>query len=130
MKEPAGKHFTQYPLVLISVAFSLGIITENALALNARLLIAGIFVLSAASYIFRRSSSATLFLFLAFVFLGAFCFFAGINGIRSDRIRMLIDSGAIVSGDPVEIEGRLSEPPEPTAEGFVMTEEMPVFQLN
>lgn len=122
MNERAYKQeFMHSPLLPLAGAFVLGILVEGVTGLNAGILLGATVIFAISAYFSGRSLEAPVYILLAFLALGGFCYFAEFNGIRDDRMRMLIDGGLIASGDPVEIEGRLINPPEPTANGFILS---------
>lgn len=115
MKErPAKKSFNRYPLAIMAASFALGIVFENWLELNILPVLFTTAVCLLLAFLLRHLLLSSVFIILAFTALGSFCFWAESKEIRSDRIRVLIDRGAIQNGDPIEIEGTVVEPPEYT----------------
>ena len=60
-----------------------------------------------------------VFLLLAFCFAGAFVHSVTRN-VSPDRIKTILDSGQIASGEPVEIEGYLTAKPESGVDGYFL----------
>ncbi|HYJ92025.1 MAG TPA: ComEC/Rec2 family competence protein, partial [Pyrinomonadaceae bacterium] len=118
---PKRKNFIQYPFALLAVGFSVGILVESKTGLNEAAVLAFIVISAAAAYFLRRTFAASPLILIAFVLLGSFCFSQEQHGVRDDRIRKLIDSGQIASGDPVELEGELVGPPELMSDGLSLT---------
>lgn len=118
--QPTKTSFNPFPLVLPAAAFACGILVERAFALNVMTLTVGVLLFGALSYLFRNRPAAVLPLIAAFLVAGSLSYYAETKGIRNDRLKNLIDSGLIASGDPVELEGRLSSPPEMTPDGVIV----------
>lgn len=110
-----------YPLVPVSIIFALGICVGRAFEVDTWILVAFVATCSALAFSLRHRKTATAFVLIAFFVLGAFCLHQESSSIRPDRIRSLIDSGMIVSGNVLEVEGILTSPPEPTVEGAILT---------
>jgi len=66
-----------------------------------------------------RRGYSEVFLFLAFCFAGAFVY-STTKDLSPDRIKMILDTGQIASGEPVELEGILDGKPEPTVDGYFL----------
>src|SRR4029079_7822453 len=69
----------------------------------------------------RNSPYSTVFIIAAFFVLGCFCSIEEVHSISPDRVRSLIDTGFIPNGAPVEVEGDLLSPPEPTVGGYSLS---------
>lgn len=65
----------------------------------------------------RRRNYGSWLIAIAFIFAGAFTFQLQARSIRSERLKVLYDSGSLVSGTPVEVEGVLAGRPEVSVDG-------------
>jgi competence protein ComEC len=115
----APSAFSRYPLVPAAIAFALGVGVERLFDLPILSLLAALISCLVVALVTRRRTRAEIPLFAAFAILGAFCFCIEQNSIRSDRIRSLIDTGQVASGDPMKATGIIRGGLEPTADGFV-----------
>ena len=122
MPEPATRpNFYRYPMLFVAVCFSLGILAGKFAPIDLKVsLIAGV-LLAAAALIARKSDLATPLMVLAFTAAGLTCYQAESASVRSDRLKVLYDSGTIRSGSPVEIEGVLNGRPEQSVGGEFLT---------
>ena len=109
------------PLLPIAAAFASGIWFEHAVEFDARMLLVIVVIFAISSLLIREGKLATISVVLAFFFLGAFCLRRESASIGEDRIRALVNGGAIASGSVVEVEGTLKSPPELTADGTILT---------
>ena len=122
MTEPKPKRvYAQYPLAVLAAAFSGGILFAHWFPTSLIVLAALIIVCGVAAFIGRRSGAGSLFVIFAFFILGAVCLSLENRAIRGDRLRVLIDSGSLPSGEPVEIEGRVVGAPESMPDGVLIT---------
>ena len=105
------------PVLWLASAFALGILA--ATFVDIRLVPAA--AISGTCGIFacliRKHPAATFLVLAAFTAAGIAAYTAEKQAVRSNRIKVLYDSGTVASGDPVEIEGVLTSGPEPSAEG-------------
>lgn len=109
--------YSTHPLLWLSIAFSLGVWTVSFLAPGwwpALILSVGTALIA---YSFPKNRFAGTFLLLSFFFAGSACYQLEVSNVRSDRIRVIYDSGQFTSGSPVEIEGSVSTGPEPAIDG-------------
>lgn len=113
--------FSRYPLLPIAVSFATGIVAEQFAGFNTAILLVGCAVFVLLSLVFRGLNFSAFPVSIAFLFLGAYCLSAEVSGVSADRLKAMLDSGIITSGDPIEIEGVLLGKPEPTANGFQLT---------
>lgn len=109
------------PLLILASCFAAGIgfghLTTPPLAAAALAAI----LLAIVAFIFRSSPAATIMVAMAFVAGGAAIYSAERLAIKPDRIRLMYEAGSFASGEPVELEGKLSGVPEPAAEGRFLT---------
>ena len=116
-----SKRANLYPVLPVAIAFLLGICFAHTFKLDGRVLMAFTAAFAVLALVFRSLAPASLLLLAAFFMLGAFCLNQEAASVGADRIRALVDGGIIASGSVVEIEGALKSPPEPTAEGTILT---------
>lgn len=111
--------FSRNPLVLLAIAFAMGIVCENLLQWPT--FFSATFCLSCALAVFilRGRAYIEIPLFAAFIFLGAFSLSVERGSVRDDRVRSLIDGGQIASSDPIKTTGIIRGGLEPGADGFV-----------
>jgi len=127
MSQSAIPHRTalaQYPMATLALFFAFGIIIARVSAASLPILVASGGASSILLIYFlakREQHTASLFLWLSFLFLGAG--FASIEekSIAPDRVRRLYEAGVVASGDPVEVTGVLSRAPEPAPDGLYLT---------
>jgi competence protein ComEC len=119
-KISSRKRANLYPLLPVAASFALGIGVEHVVEFEARILITLVAIFAVSALVIRVGKLASLSVTFAFFFLGAFCLSTEADSIGADRIRTLIDSGAITSGSVVEVQGTLKSPPEPTADGTIL----------
>ncbi len=105
------------PVLWLAAFFGCGIAIAHLFEIDLRMATIASFTAAVLAYFFRRSGAATILIVLAFVAAGAVAHTAEKQGVRPDRIKLLYDSGVLISGEPVEIEGVLAGRPEPSAEG-------------
>ncbi len=122
MSRPSpSTRFSLIPVLLLAASFAVGIAAAFLLPIDLWTA-TGIGALSCIlACLFRRSLAGTILIWAAFAAAGAVAFTAEKQSVRHDRIKVLYDSGAIVSGQPVEIEGVLSGRPELSSEGKFLT---------
>ncbi|HUF03733.1 MAG TPA: ComEC/Rec2 family competence protein [Aridibacter sp.] len=98
------------PLFFLAVAFAAGAAVSAFAPQRLSLPLAVLF--AAISIAGRGSRSGTLAVFVAFFFTGFYSYGLSDRAPPRDSIRAMIESGAIVSGDPFEIEGIVEAGPE------------------
>jgi len=122
MNEPqTSKPFSQYPLAVLAAAFSAGIVFAHWFPPGLILLVALMGVCSAAAFVGRGTTTGSLFIVLAFFVLGSICLSIENARVRGDRLRVLIDTGVLPSGEPVELQGRIVGSVEPMPDGVSIT---------
>lgn len=127
MPQPGIPHrtvFAQHPLATLALSFAVGIITARFVASSLLVFMscAGVCsILVVYTFAKRKHSVASIFLLLAFLFLGGTLAIVEKRSVASNRIRKLYDEGIVASGDPVEVTGVLDCAPEPAPDGFYLT---------
>ena len=96
-----------YPLLLLAVCFSFGILTANFFPFDWKIFFIACLFFAVFTIVFSKRKFSAVFLALAFFAAGAFCFQSKNQTIPANRLKKLYDENKIVSGDPVEIEGVL-----------------------
>lgn len=109
--------YSRHPLAWCSVMFALGIATAAYFAVDLKLLLALTVVFVSVAVWLRTSSFAAGFIATAFIFAGAFSYQFEVASVKSDRIKVIYDSGQIVSSNPVEVEGTIQGRPEQAMNG-------------
>ena len=97
--------------------FAAGVVAAKVSAIDLDWLIAVGVILAILSFVFRKENVATILILAAFVVAGSSLATIETKSISPDRLRVLYDNGAILSGDAVEIEGVLNGRPEPSIDG-------------
>lgn len=121
MPKTASANFTFYPLLWLAVCFALGILAANYLALDWTIYLIVCLACAALAVIFIRRKFVLIFLFAAFVAVGALNLQIENGTISETRVRKIYDERRIDSGDPIEIEGVLQTAPELAVGGFFLT---------
>ena len=113
-----SRNFTLYPLLYLAICFAGGIVYAEYSNNDWRILLTLTIVFSAALIISINHRCSVVFLLAAFILGGASYY--RINGSikNHNAIGVLYDSGAIKSGDPIEIEGTVLGSRESTPRGF------------
>lgn len=109
------------PLLWLAVCFCLGIAAASPFEIPIWPTVISIFVLACVAFVFRDRRYAAFLVLAAFFFLGIACSQFEKRSVAADRIRNLYDSGRLISGDPVEVEGAVESSPEPAPDGFFIT---------
>jgi competence protein ComEC len=111
-------HFSLNPLLWLAAVFAFGITAGHFF--DVPLLIAPIAVLgfAAAAVAFSKKSIAAYFVAGSFAFAGAFASQLETGSVGPDRVKRMFDDGRIVSGEQIDLEGRLSGAPEPEPDGY------------
>ncbi len=121
MREANSKTFSRYPMLWIAVCFAVGVLTANVAVIDLRISVVVCLMAAFSAFIFRKTAIATGLVGVAFVAAGALSLQADVTSVRSDRLKILYDSGTIKSGSPVEVEGVLLGRPEPSIDGEFLT---------
>lgn len=115
-----SSNYTLYPLLWLSICFAAGIFAGKALALGWKIPLAICLVSALLTVILLARKLAIVFLFIGFTALGAFYFQSREAAASPDRLKLVYESGAIKTGDPVEVEGTLRGKPEPAINGYFL----------
>lgn len=122
MPERSNANFSQRPLLLFAVSFSVGIFLAKFVNIELTVGLGSFAICAVAAVLLRERAIATLFVCLCAVPIGA------ISASRvternssASRIRTIYDSGQIASGRLVEIEGTLTSAPEFAVDGEFLT---------
>jgi competence protein ComEC len=113
--------FSLHPTLWIAIAFSAGIGTASVIDIPLQNLIGLSVAFAVVALLFRTRLAATFLILAAFAAAGMMTCTAERKGVQPDRIKLLYDTGEIISGDPVEIEGVLTTAPELSADGHFLT---------
>lgn len=121
-EKPKPKRYSAMPLVWLTAAFAFGTVSANTIGWLAnpfysKTALIPLLVAVLAAFLFRKYSFTSVFLLLAFFWGGAILFHVEISGISEDRIARIYESGRVVSGDPIEIEGSVIGGTEPAMDG-------------
>src|SRR5688500_14365064 len=114
-------NFSHYPLLWLAVCFATGILTAKFFAFDWRISLAFCLFFTILTAAFLKQRFALIFLSIAFVAAGAFCFQSENQHLPSHRLKKIYDENQINSGNPIEIEGVLQSKPELAAGGFFLT---------
>ncbi len=110
--------FSRYPMLWLAIAFAAGIMLAPPAGTGVNVYLAAALVLAVAGMLLReRQLVASLLILVAFAAAGSASALIEKQNIAPDRISVIYDSGAIPSGEPVEVEGVLLGRPEPAVEG-------------
>ncbi|HZH33562.1 MAG TPA: ComEC/Rec2 family competence protein [Pyrinomonadaceae bacterium] len=121
-EKTAAKNFSLFPLASLAVSFSGGILAASLLDISFKIWLVLLLVSVALTVLrLRQPQTATVFLFSAFLFLGAALFEIEKNSVASNRIQKLYDTGEINFETPLELTGVLSTEPEQAMGGAFLT---------
>lgn len=113
--------FFRFPLLVLSMFFAAGILAAKCLTVDWRFVALVCGTAAIAALVLQRHAAATLLVCAAFAAAGMLALYAENASIRSDRIKVLYDSGVIGSGAVVDIEGVLGGRPEAAFDGEFLT---------
>ncbi len=119
--ENSQLQFTLYPLLWLSICFSVGILLAECSRFDWKVFLIALIVFTALAIIYAKRTLATLFIFIAFLATGSFYYQIQKQTEPSNSIKNLYESNQIMSGDPVEIEGILQSKPELSVGGIFLT---------
>ena len=119
MKSP-HPNFSHYPLGWLAVSFAFGIVVSKYSACPPAVSLILAITCGLVATTPKQNKFAEAFLTLAFCCAGGFVYSGSQRAIHADRVRSIVDSGQINSGEPVEIEGVLLGKPEPAFDGFFL----------
>ncbi|CAN5868964.1 hypothetical protein BH18ACI4_BH18ACI4_13840 [soil metagenome] len=121
---PHQQPFVAHPLAELAAAFAAGILGAHFFSGSIFLLILVCLLatlLALTSLCKRKPAAGTLFVTLAFLLAGASLASIEKRSVNSNRLKALIDHGAIAAGAPVELTGVLERYPESSPGGFYLT---------
>ncbi len=116
----SSANFTPQPLFRLAICFAFGITAANFLSVDWRICLATILFSAISAIVFIKQKHAPVFLFVAFAALGAMYFQIENQAVSSNRLKNIFDEKRMESGDSMEIEGVLKEPPELSVGGFFL----------
>lgn len=113
--------FTLYPLLWLAVCFAAGVLAAGILSGGRYYWLAACLIPAAFSVIFiKRPAAALVFLSVAFMAAGGLHVRIGTESVSAERLKILYETAQIGSGDPIELEGILSNEPEPAVGGMFL----------
>ena len=118
----AGKSIadlTAYPLAWFAICFICGIFLSAKIEVNLLFLATLSSFLIVLAFVFKKQKLASLF--LLFISLGAFSFQIEKRSVKQNRLKVLYDTGVLISGEPLEIIGISEGKPELSVGGFFLT---------
>jgi competence protein ComEC len=116
---PNTKNFDPHAMLLLAVYFACGVVFGHAgwLGLTGAAIAAIVLLVSS---VIKRSAAGAI-IPLIFVPLGTVCYEIETLGVTADRVKRIYAENRIASYEPVEIEGVLVGPPEPSYGGSFLT---------
>ncbi len=111
------KNFSRYPMMWLAAAFAVGIVAASVTGIGLLPCVAVLLASAVIAFLARGKPHAAACVLIAFSCAGAVSSSLEKDYLSADRVKVLYDSGAIRSGEPVELEGVLANGPEPTVEG-------------
>jgi competence protein ComEC len=131
--QTSNKNFSQFPLLWLAICFACGILAANFVNLTLYFWLA--FFLLTAACAWRNTlksnfSSATLFLFGAFVCAGALTVATEKCGVNANRISRIYDAGQITFETPLVLTGTLQSEPEQTPDGYFLSLQTEKITIN
>lgn len=113
--------FTSCPLALFAVCLICGIFLAAGIDFSWQSLSVVFLFVIALTLIFSKRKISFLFVFSAFIILGALCFQIEKQSVKTDRLKILYDTGVLISGEPLEFTGISIGKPELAVGGFFLT---------
>jgi competence protein ComEC len=108
------------PLLWLAVSFAAGIIVGNILEIPFLVTVPAVIMPGVLAVVLRERPLSTSLILISFFMAGSATFAFEQFSDSPDRIRQLIDDGRLISGDPIEVEGRLTGAPEPGPDGYFL----------
>lgn len=112
------RDFTLYPFLYLALSFASGILLSSYLEVDWQVYLLPTIIFALLAYIFIDYRVAVAFLLLAFLGLGGVYFRVSVASEPVDSIKLLYDNRQFVSGDPIEIEGKVVRETELVVGGF------------
>lgn len=113
-------NFTLYPLAWLTVCFAIGIFLGNFFNYSWHICLVTCLISAIFSVVFLNKNYAIIFLFSAFISLGALYFAVEKLSVAPNRLKILYDSQQLISGEPLEITGVSQGKPELAVGGFFL----------
>ncbi len=113
--------FNRYPMLYLAICFAAGILASRWLSADIRLLVAVAAVLGLAALALRKHAVTVVLIWAAFFVGGILASRYEVSMVKSDRLRVLYDSGELISGSPVEVEGVMLGRPEASVDSNFLT---------
>lgn len=110
---------TPYPLAWFAVCFTAGIFLSARIEIDWQFLAVISTFLVISAFIFKRQK--LVFLFLLLFSLGALSLQIEKQSVKQNRLKILYDTGVLISDDPLEIIGISEGKPELSVGGFFLT---------
>jgi competence protein ComEC len=117
-KQNSPANFSLYPLFGLAVCFAAGILVGKYVGLVWQIYLIICLIFAVFTLIFIKQKFVILFISVAFISAGAFCFQVKTQTISENRIKKIYDESRIKSDEPVEVEGILRGKPESAVGGF------------
>jgi competence protein ComEC len=117
-KKQNSPNLSRYPLLLLALCFAFGVLTGKYVETGWKSALFFCLIFGILTAVFLKKKFAVIFISLAFINAGAFCFQIKNQTISASRIKKIYDENRIKSGEPVEIEGVLRGKFEDAVGGF------------
>ena len=101
--EKASVNFSLYPLFWLAANFAAGTLAGKYLETDWKISLVFCLLSAGLAACFVKRKFGVLFIFLAFIAAGAFCFQLKNQTIPADRIKRIYDESRLKSGEPVEL---------------------------
>lgn len=113
-----SKDFSLYPLFWLAGCFAFGILTGKYSEISWKIALVFSVICGILTAVFIKQKFAVIFISIAFVCAGIFCFQSENQTIAANRVKKIYDESRVKSGEPVEIEGVLRGKFEEAVGGF------------
>jgi competence protein ComEC len=114
-------NFSKFPMLWLASAFGIGILASSGTNVEPWAPAVAAAVTGCIAFAVRTREYAVYLVLAAFVAAGSCAAAVEKASVGPNRVRSVYDSGTIRSGDPVEVEGIITAPPEPSVDGYFMT---------
>ncbi len=121
---PHLQKFSLYPLVQLAAAFAVGILIATLIHVphpTLLVLLAVTSILALAAFLKTELLAASAFVTMAFLLAGGGLASIQNSSVPQNQLKRLIDTGELLVGDPVELTGVLTRPPESGPLGVYLT---------
>jgi len=120
-RQTSSALLTLYPLAWLAAVFAAGILASSGITLSVWVWLGGSLLCAVCARVLRwRQRAAAVFMLLAFFCAGGLLQKVEVLSVRSDRLKVLYDSGTFSSGEPVELTGTIAREPELAVNGFFL----------